>query len=662
MQLQLSLVTVDRFHEALLVRGEPIAAVDAARTLIAASNAPESLCRDVVSALVQQDERFCWSAHPGSGLLSLTSWETPDPELADVTFVALDLETTGARPGPGKITEVGAVRIRGFQELERFSTLINPMRPIPPMITRITGITQEMVAEAPRIEEVIQELLEFLRGAVLVAHNAPFDLGFLNYELQRLTGRRLGDGAIDTLPLARALAPGLPNYRLGTVADALAAPVSPCHRALADAQAAGHVFVTLAARLQERGITRLGAARSYINPAFRGSINKLHLTSGLPQSPGAYRFFDKEGSVLYVGEANRLREEVRSHLVAGGDRARKVRQTVRLVERIEWNETLTSLEAVVLEQQLILEHRPRFNLHGCRPENYAYLKVGNPIKGRHLYVSTRAGRRAANGLGTGRGGWVLGPFRAGRRLKTALELVRLCYPIRACSRGDGDGPCARGQENACLAPCTGDAQILEAHDQLVAGIFGWIMGNVDECGPDPHARGQELALTLEAERRHEEAQRVREACDDLLNVRRSYDWLREAEELSFVGLFPQAPNGHGPQVRVNVVWQGRLLSAVTLTPSSLESEISEHLGRLYNGSQLRDEPGDGCRSHVQPIAISQKELDCLFAVRRWFDTEQNSFRVLLPPKVGDERQLAELAAKIVAEGKRALTPAVSSQV
>ena len=93
------------------------------------------------------------------------------------------------------------------------------------MITQITGITQEMVANAPRIEEVMPELLEFLEGAVVVAHNAAFDVGFLNYELQRLSGRRLGEGAIDTLPLARALAPGLPNYKLHTVAEALGAPV-----------------------------------------------------------------------------------------------------------------------------------------------------------------------------------------------------------------------------------------------------------------------------------------------------------------------------------------------------------------------------------------------------------------------------------------------------
>ncbi len=225
MQLQLSLRVADDLHETLLVRGEPLDAVEAARALIASAGAPALICREVLAALVRQDRRFHLDVDCSE--LSLRHWQGFDPDLADVPFVALDLETTGARAGTSKITEIGAVRIEGFREVRHFSTLINPMRPIPPMITQITGITQEMVANAPRIEEVMPELLEFLEGAVVVAHNAAFDVGFLNYELQRLSGRKLGEGAIDTLPLARALAPGLPNYRLQTVAEALGAPVTP---------------------------------------------------------------------------------------------------------------------------------------------------------------------------------------------------------------------------------------------------------------------------------------------------------------------------------------------------------------------------------------------------------------------------------------------------
>jgi hypothetical protein len=207
MQLQLSLKIADRLHHDLLVRGEPLPAADAAQILLGAPVAA-AISVDVLEVLVRDDRRFCWTGAAGE-LLTLRSWQCGDPDLCTVPFVALDLETTGAKAGAGKITEVGAVRIEGMRIVDQFQTLVNPQRAIPPMITKITGITQSMVADAPRIEEVIPGLLEFLEGAVVVAHNAPFDVGFLNYELHRLRSRRLGDGAIDTLPLSRALVPGL---------------------------------------------------------------------------------------------------------------------------------------------------------------------------------------------------------------------------------------------------------------------------------------------------------------------------------------------------------------------------------------------------------------------------------------------------------------------
>jgi DNA polymerase-3 subunit epsilon len=443
MQLQLSLGVADRLHETLLVRGEPLDAVEAVRLLIASPNAPAPICQEILATLVGHDRRFCWDAGM-TGLLSLRTWEIPDPDLTDVPFVALDLETTGARAGTEKITEIGAVRFEGLREVRRFNTLVNPMRPIPRMITQITGISQEMVAGAPRIEEVIPELLEFLEGAVVVAHNAPFDVGFLNYELHRLKGRRLGEGAIDTLPLARALAPGLPNYRLHTVAEALGAPVTVSHRALADAEAAGHVFVTLVGRLQEQGITRLGEVRAYVNPSSRSSLEKLHLTRDLPKCPGTYRFVDKDGRILYIGKADRLGERVRSHFVASANHARKVRQAVRMVERIDWDEACTPLEAIVDEQRLILEHRPSCNLHGTRPETYAYIKAGGPGPGLSLFSSGRAPKwldgsdRPAQ---TSRQPLTIGPFRGRARLYAALDLLQRCYPIRRCSRPQPGQPC-----------------------------------------------------------------------------------------------------------------------------------------------------------------------------------------------------------------------------
>jgi DNA polymerase III subunit epsilon len=672
MQLQLSLAVADKLYEALLVRGEPLVPVEAGRLLIASPNAPADLCDGILATLVRHDQRFCWEggggecgteaagvalAAGGARRVSLCHWETPDPDLADVPFVALDLETTGARPGTGKITEIGAVRIEGFREVKHFSTLVNPMRPIPPMITQITGITQAMVANAPRIEEVILELLDFLAGAVVVAHNAPFDVGFLNYELRRLESRRLSEGAIDTLPLARALAPGLPNYRLHTVAEALGAPVAACHRALADAQAAGHVFVTLVGRLQERGITRLGETRSYVSPSSRSAIDKLRLTRDLPRAPGAYRFVDKDGRILYVGKADLLRERVRSHFVAGADHARKVRQAVRLVERIDWDETYTPLEAVVREQQLILEHRPPCNLHGGRPENYAYVKAGGSGLGLNLHVSCRAPRwltgmdsDAPKSPSPPRRSLILGPFRGRARLSAALELLQRCYPVRRCPRRPDGRPCVRGDGGSCLAPCAGDPRVRTAHDGLVMEIIGWLTGGSEPNLPDPLERAEEVMRALSQQRRYEEAQTLRDARDHLLSICRSYQSLAEARALRFAALWPLTGNGDGPLVRMNLVWNGHLCEPVSLHPATLEQEIGTTLADLWGQDGALCEP-----SAASPfVAVPQKELDSLLAVRRWFREADQTVRVLLPGPSADSERLQALKAQLVAEALRVL--------
>jgi len=599
---------------------------------------------------VQQDQRFC-PCTDGT-LLSLKHWELPDPDLADVPFVALDLETTGARAGASKITEIGAVRIEGLSVVGTFHSLVNPQRPIPPMITRITGITQEMVADAPRIEQIIPELLEFLQGAVIVAHNASFDVGFLNYELQRLKGRRLGEGAIDTLPLSRLLAPGLPNYRLGTVADALGAPVAACHRALADAQAAGHVFITLAGRLQERGVTRLNETRAFLSPGSRGVMDKLRLTRDVPRSPGAYRFMDKHGAVLYVGKADRLRERVRSYFVPGAGHTRRLRQSVHLVEQIDWSETYTPLEAVVLEQELIAEHRPPCNVQGSRPENYMYIKAGNSGPGLSLTLSSRQPRwltSSEHPVRPPRTPLILGPFRGRARTAQALDLLHRCYPIRRCTRGATDRPCVRKECGDCLGPCTGDPEGVQRHDELVTGIIDWLTGEPPAGFPDPLQLAADLVRSLSRQRRFEDAQRMREATDALVNLRRSYESLAEAVSLRFAALWSiRGPDGT-PAVRLNLVWDGRLHDAVSLPGPDVTDELAMRLDLLSKPASASRPSNLG-----ESVVVPQQDLDGILAVRRWLrESEMNSLVVLPGPSATlEEGRLAR--EHLLMEARRVL--------
>ena len=155
----------------------------------------------------------------------------------------VDLETTGGSPATCGITEVGAVKLRGGECLGTFQTLVNPGLAIPPQITVLTGITQAMVLPAPRIEEVLPALLEFIGGAIVVGHNVRFDLGFLQAAMHQTERPRLTNRSIDTYGLARRLVRDeVPNCKLGTLSSHLRLSHTPTHRALDDALATGDLL------------------------------------------------------------------------------------------------------------------------------------------------------------------------------------------------------------------------------------------------------------------------------------------------------------------------------------------------------------------------------------------------------------------------------------
>lgn len=625
MQLQLSLTLADDLYDLLLMGGEPIDFLDAARDLLALKQAPEPLCRRIMDTIATDDGRFCWSSPT---TLGLRDWRLTDPDLADVAFVVVDLETTGMRPGVGKITEIGAVRIEGLRQVSTFETLVNPQRSIPPKVVEITGITAGMLVGAPRIEEVMPHLLDFLDGAVIVAHNALFDLSFLNYEIARLRGRRLGDGAIDTVPLSRCAVPGLVNYKLGTVANALGSPVAASHRALADALATAHVFLTCVGRLQERDVTHLNDLRTHIDPGHKRDRYKLALTRDLPREPGAYLFRDAEGTVLYVGKADRLRDRVRSYFLTNAGHSRKVRQAVRRLQHVDFETTGSPLRAVVREQELILEHRPSCNVFGRRPETYCYLKLGGRGAGLRLYSSDRPGHLGARTI-------MMGPFRGRTRVKAALELLQRTYPIRQChganGRGNsGAGPCLYGQTERCLSPCCAAAAGRSEHDELVTSLLQWFMGGPVPALGDPVERGHALMGRMALGRRYEEAEVIRGALEDLETLRLSYRALAEAKVLRTAVLWPAAAEGRPRSVHVDLVWKGSLWASARLDQTNAALEIGRLLRSLPTPERTRgagrvdehlpetptDRLPDGTGEAV-PIAVPQDQLDLLLAVRGW---------------------------------------------
>lgn len=206
-----------------------------------------------VFALLGTDSRFVVDA---GGVWSLSRPpRRAEVPLAEEEWVVVDVETTGGSAKQGhRVTEVAAVRVSGGAITETYSTLVNPCRPIPAMITSLTGITDRMVRDAPRFEEVAPRVAEAIRGRVFVAHNAGFDWGFLCAEMDRAVGRRLAGRQLCTVRLARKLLPELPSRSLDALALYFGLDIESRHRALDDAVATAEVLIRFVEVLREQEI------------------------------------------------------------------------------------------------------------------------------------------------------------------------------------------------------------------------------------------------------------------------------------------------------------------------------------------------------------------------------------------------------------------------
>jgi DNA polymerase III subunit epsilon len=446
--------------------------------------------------------------------------------LSEVTFACVDLETTGGAPPDSRITEIGAVKYRGGERLGTFQTLVDPGVPIPRFITHLTGIDDIMVRQAPTVEAALPSLVEFLHGAVFVAHNASFDFRFLNHDLDRLGYGLIEGPPVCTARLARrVLAQDVPNVRLRTVAQFFRTGVQPCHRALEDAAACAEVLHGLLEVGGRLGILTLGdlheAVRSRGHPHYR----KIRLTDHLPHTAGVYAFrrpssASGRGEVLYVGKARDIRARVRSYFY--GDDRKKIEALLAETGSVEAHPCGSELEALVLEARMIRRHHPRYNRRGKSWRRYAYLKLDLAEAWPRLKVV-----RAVRGRGA-----YLGPFRTRAQATLAKEALEEVFPIRRCTRSMGHSTrfaaCALADLGRCVAPCDGRV-VPERYEELVRSLHLALStpGGLLEA---LEARMEHLA----SRERFEEAALVRDRLRALvtaLSRARSERWLVEAGDL-----------------------------------------------------------------------------------------------------------------------------------
>jgi DNA polymerase-3 subunit epsilon len=297
-----------------------------------------------------------------------------DLSLRETTFVVVDLETTGGRASGeahDSITEIGAVKVRGGAVLGELATLVDPGRSIPPQIVALTGITTAMVCDAPRIDSVLPAFLEFARGAVLVAHNAGFDIGFLRAAAERCQIAWPKPPVLCTVRLARRVLTRdeAPSVRLSAMARLFGATTTPTHRALDDARATVDVLHALIERVGNQGVHTYTELRSYLPDVTPAQRRKRHLANGLPHRPGVYLFRGPSAEVLYVGTAVDLRRRVGQYF-NGADPRTRIKEMASLATAVDHVECAHDLEAGVRELRLLAAHAPPYNRRSKFPHRW----------------------------------------------------------------------------------------------------------------------------------------------------------------------------------------------------------------------------------------------------------------------------------------------------
>ncbi|QBR94602.1 DEDD exonuclease domain-containing protein [Nocardioides euryhalodurans] len=371
--------------------------------------------------------------------------------LRDLTFCVVDLETTGgSAAGGSRITEVGAVKVRGGEVLGEFQTLVNPHTEIPAFIAVLTGITNSMVSDAPPIESVLPAFLEFAEGCVLVAHNAPFDVGFLRHFAEQQGRPWPTFEVVDTAVLARRVITrdDAPNCKLSSLARVFNASTTPNHRALSDARATVDVLHGLMERLGGLGVHTLEELQTFSAKVSAAQRRKRHLAEKLPHSPGVYLFRDDAARVLYIGTSRDLRTRVRSYFTASETRTR-MGEMVGLASEVTGIECATPLEAEVRELRLIAEHKPRYNRRSRFPEKVHFIKLTREPWPRLSLV-----RRVADDEAD-----YLGPFSSKKVAEKCLSALHDTFPVRQCSdrlaRRPSKAACVLAEMGRCLSPCDG---------------------------------------------------------------------------------------------------------------------------------------------------------------------------------------------------------------
>ena len=576
------------------------------------------------------------------------SWFLANQQLDTVApleeFVVLDVETTGLQASRQRIIEIALVRMAHGQVVDQWESLCQPGRRVPAYITKLTGIDDDRLDDAPAFGEIADAVLERLEGAVIVGHNVAFDISFLNEELKRIGREPVVNEHLCTLSLATRLMPGLRKPTLHAVAQRLAIPGRSRnqHRAGSDARVTGLVAYALLGQAVDAGFTTLDELKPISRSATRrpkermpraSAIADRSLLADVPKAPGVYLFKDVTDRVVYVGKAKNLRDRVGSYFSQPLGYTRKMDGLIEALKSIETVVVGSEIEALLLESQLIRRFQPRYNTALRSHEQYPFIRIdiANPWP----RVSLAKARKDDGAL-------YFGPFRSSATARKSVELINRVVPLRTCTRSFRDArsygsPCIQLDIGQCLGPCVGRAN-RDEYMALVRRVVAYVDGQ-DDALHDMLWQGLEnAAAALDFER----AGRLRRDLNASLSLTAVQRRMRESEEAHWGLLVTRSPEPGSREIMLLV--QGRVWAQVRASRQTGVVELADRLATSW--ARFR-------ASGLRPL--DHDSVDDLHILSSWL-ARHEGYPALIPLDDREAPGWADLAARALALSSDDLDP------
>lgn len=399
----------------------------------------------------------------------------------------VDIETSGSTPTQDRITEIGVVTLDG-DRLERWSTLINPQASIPPFIESLTGISNEMVADAPLFEDVAAELHDRLAGHLFVAHNARFDYGFIKQSFRRI-GADFRATTLCTVKLSRKLFPQEKKHNLDSLISRFGLQAEARHRALADADLLYQFWMRLHEQLPADDIA-LAVKSLAGNPSLPPNID-ASLADDLPERPGVYLFYGDNDLPLYVGKSKNIRDRVLAHFSSDVHSAKEMSLSQQL-RRIDWIETAGEVGALLKEAALVKSLQPTHNRQLRRSRSVSSIRLRGELD------SPQAELVFSDDLDFGVQPDLFGLFQTREEAQKALAAIvaeqGLCKALLGLEKVKPGRPCFGFQLKKCRGGCCGEESLAQHHLRLFTALSAMKVKAWPFSGPAGLREGDDLLV------------------------------------------------------------------------------------------------------------------------------------------------------------------------